>query len=110
MLPPVDEAEVVNRAPIWTQIATGSACLLALTIAVGAYAENRTSKSIELNKALYGELLGVGDAIRSLEQSSTDLARASEQDQSKRLELLSAMTAGFFATLDRKPSIRSPAR
>ena len=95
MLPPVDETEVVNRAPIWTQIATGSACLLALTIAVGAYAENRTNESIELNKALYGELLGVGNAIRSLEQAAADLARASEQDQSQRLELLSGMATGL---------------
>lgn len=93
MLPPADEAEVVNRVPIWTQIAAGSACLLALTIAVGAYAENRTSQSIELNKALYGELLGIGNAIRSLEQAAADLARASERDPGKRSDLVSGMAA-----------------
>src|SRR5258706_5158634 len=89
MLPRFDQSVVVNRIPIWAQIACGSVCLLAITIGVGVYAESQAREATALNKALYGELFGVGDAIKGLEEGYSSLVSSTEPEA--RLKSLSSM-------------------
>lgn len=90
MLPHPSTTIFVNRLPIWAQISLGSAGLLALTSGVGFYAEYHTREAIQLNKALHGELFGVGESIKTIERAYSGLA-SRQPNRDQQVEALTVM-------------------
>ena len=90
MLPHPNRTAFVNRLPIWAQISLGSAGLLALTSGVGFYAEYQTSAAIQHNKALHGELFGVGENIKTVERAYAGIANR-QPTREQQAEALTAM-------------------